>query len=166
MNFASSNTQTPRMSWDEFFATQSRVMSFRSTCARLAVGCVIVRDKRIVASGYNGSLAGDVHCIDVGCKMEDGHCIRAIHAEQNALLQCAKLGIAVDGSQLYVTHRPCLNCTKSLIQAGIREVCFEFDYRPNTYAIELLEKAGVQTRQVQSRLDILLQAVNSSASGA
>jgi dCMP deaminase len=144
-----------RMTWDEFFASQSRVMAMRSTCPRLAVGCVIVRDKRIIAAGYNGSISGDEHCTDVGCLMVDGHCIRAIHAEQNALLQCARFGIATEGADLYVTHLPCLQCTKSLIQAGIRRVFYEEKYRPDPYAASLLQKAGIPVTQVHSRLDLL-----------
>src|SRR5579875_393033 len=107
---SSTENQVPRMSWHEFFASQSRVMALRSTCSRLAVGCVIVREKRMIASGYNGSITGDVHCTDVGCKIVDGHCVRAIHAEQNALLQCARFGVATEGADIYVTHMPCLQC--------------------------------------------------------
>lgn len=147
-----------RLSWDAFFSSQSRVMALRSTCARLAVGCVIVRDKRMIASGYNGSIQGDEHCIDVGCKIVDGHCIRAIHAEQNALLQCARFGISTEGADVYVTHLPCLQCTKSMIQAGIRNVYYEFTYRPDRYAAELFQKADVTVRQVKSDLDALLSA--------
>jgi dCMP deaminase len=152
LNFHSST----RMSWHEFFATQSRVMALRSTCPRLAVGCVIVRDKRIIASGYNGSISGDRHCVDEGCYMVDGHCARAIHAEQNALLQCARFGIATEGADLYVTHLPCLQCTKSLIQAGIKRVFYEESYRPDPYAKELLDFAGVTLTRVRSNLQSLV----------
>ncbi|GMA50517.1 hypothetical protein GCM10025857_18740 [Alicyclobacillus contaminans] len=148
--------QSTRMSWEEFFATQSRVMALRSTCPRLAVGCVIVRDKRMIASGYNGSIVGDVHCVDVGCKIVDGHCVRAIHAEQNALLQCARFGISTEGADLYVTHLPCLQCTKSIIQAGIRRVFYETPYRPDPYAAELFALAGIPVQQVHSNLTSFL----------
>jgi dCMP deaminase len=144
------------MTWDEFFASQSRVMALRSTCPRLAVGCVIVRDKRMIASGYNGSISGGEHCIDVGCLIVDGHCVRAIHAEQNALLQCARFGIATEGADLYVTHLPCLQCTKSIIQAGIARVFYEEVYRPDPYAAELFERAGIPVKQVKSHLDRLI----------
>jgi dCMP deaminase len=150
--------QSTRMSWEEFFATQSRVMAMRSTCTRLAVGCVIVRDKRIIASGYNGSIVGDVHCTDVGCKMRDGHCVRAIHAEQNALLQCARFGISTEGADLYVTHLPCLQCTKSIIQAGIARVYYEKPYRPDPYASELFAHAGIPVIQVRSNLTAFVNA--------
>lgn len=128
------NRQTRRLTWHEFFASQSRVMALRSTCPRLSVGCVIVRDKRMIASGYNGSITGDEHCLDVGCRIVDDHCIRTIHAEQNALLQCARFGVSTEGADLYVTHLPCLQCTKSIIQAGIRNVFYEEAYRPDAYA--------------------------------
>ncbi|RIV21775.1 ComE operon protein 2 [Alicyclobacillaceae bacterium I2511] len=141
-----------RMSWDEFFISQSRVMALRSTCTRLSVGCVLVRDKRMIASGYNGSIRGDVHCTDVGCKLVDGHCVRTIHAEQNALLQCARFGVATEAADIYVTHLPCLQCTKSIIQAGVRHIYYEISYRPDPYASELLEIAGVSVLQVNSRL--------------
>lgn len=82
-----------RISWDQYFMTQSHLLSLRSTCTRLAVGATIVRDKRIIAGGYNGSIKGGVHCIDDGCYVIDNHCVRTIHAEMNALLQCAKFGV-------------------------------------------------------------------------
>lgn len=144
--------QSTRMSWEEFFATQSRVMALRSTCSRLAVGCVIVRDKRMIASGYNGSIVGDLHCIDAGCRIVDGHCVRAIHAEQNAIIQCARFGISTEGADIYATHLPCLQCTKSIIQAGIRRVSYEEAYRPDPYAQELLDLAGIPVVQVRSNL--------------
>ncbi|MCL6444796.1 MAG: ComE operon protein 2 [Alicyclobacillus sp.] len=150
------SASSKRMSWDEFFASQSRVMALRSTCPRLAVGCVIVRDKRIIASGYNGSLKGDVHCVDVGCRIVEGHCVRAIHAEQNALLQCARFGISTEGADLYVTHLPCLQCTKSIIQAGIAHVYYEESYRPDEYAAELFRIANIPVTQVHSNLELLI----------
>lgn len=149
-------TSTNRLSWHEFFASQSRVMALRSTCTRLAVGCVIVREKRMIASGYNGSITGDVHCLDVGCEIVDGHCVRAIHAEQNALLQCARFGIQTEGADMYVTHLPCLHCTKSIIQAGIRNVFYESAYRPDQYAAELFAKARIPVVEVRSNLRVLL----------
>ncbi len=149
--------QMPRMTWHEFFASQSRVMAQRSTCRRLSVGCVIVREKRMIASGYNGSITGDEHCLDVGCRIVEGHCVRAIHAEQNALLQCARFGVSTEGADIYVTHLPCLQCTKSIIQAGIRHVYYEESYRPDEYALELFQKAGVSVEQVKSNLRLLVQ---------
>lgn len=137
-----------RISWDEYFMAQSHLLSLRSTCSRLSVGATIVKDKRIIAAGYNGSIKGDEHCIDVGCKVIEGHCVRTIHAEINAILQCSKFGVCTEGATIYVTHFPCLNCTKSIIQAGIKEICYANDYRNNEYAQELLEKSGVVVRKV------------------
>ena len=137
-----------RISWDEYFMAQSHLLSLRSTCSRLSVGATIVKDKRIVSGGYNGSIKGDEHCIDVGCKVVDGHCVRTIHAEINAILQCSKFGVGTEGATIYVTHFPCLNCTQSIIQAGIKEICYANDYRNNEYARELLEKSGVVVRKV------------------
>ena len=137
-----------RISWDEYFMAQSHLLSLRSTCSRLSVGATIVKDKRIVSGGYNGSIKGDEHCIDVGCKVVEGHCERTIHAEINAILQCSKFGVGTEGATIYVTHFPCLNCTKSIIQAGIKEICYANDYRNNEYARELLEKSGVVVRKI------------------
>ena len=137
-----------RISWDEYFMAQSNLLSLRSTCSRLSVGATIVKDKRIVSGGYNGSIKGDEHCIDVGCKVVEGHCVRTIHAEINAILQCSKFGVGTEGATIYVTHFPCLNCTKSIIQAGIKEICYANDYRNNEYARELLEKSGVVVRKI------------------
>ena len=137
-----------RISWDEYFMAQSHLLSLRSTCSRLSVGATIVKDKRIVSGGYNGSIKGDEHCIDVGCKVVEGHCVRTIHAEINAILQCSKLGVGTEGATIYVTHFPCLNCTKSIIQAGIKEICYANDYRNHEYARELLEKSGVVVRKI------------------
>jgi len=114
----------------------------------LAVGAVVVRDRRIIAGGYNGSISGGDHCIDQGCYVVDNHCVRTIHAEMNALLQCAKYGVSVSGADLYVTHFPCLPCTKSIIQSGISRLYYAMDYKNNSYAIELLKQAGIEVLHV------------------
>lgn len=141
-------TKTNRLSWDDYFMAQSHLLANRSTCTRLAVGATIVRDKRIIAGGYNGSIAGGVHCIDEGCYVVDGHCIRTIHAEMNALLQCAKFGVPTQNAEIYVTHFPCLQCCKAIIQAGIKKVYYSMDYKNHPYAIELFEGAEVETVHV------------------
>lgn len=116
-------------------------VSQRGTCDRAYVGCVIVnKENRIVSTGYNGSIKGNPHCDEIGHTMRDGHCIATIHAEMNALLYCAKEGISVNGCIAYVTHFPCLNCTKSLIQAGISKIYYNNAYRVDDYAIKLLER--------------------------
>jgi dCMP deaminase len=144
-----SEWELDRISWDEYFMAQSELLALRSTCTRLAVGATIVRDKRIIAGGYNGSIAGGVHCIDEGCYVIDNHCVRTIHAEMNAILQCAKFGVPTDGADIYVTHFPCLQCCKAIVQAGIKTVYYAIDYKNHPYALELFEQANIATVQVE-----------------
>lgn len=144
-----SEWELDRISWDEYFMAQSELLALRSTCTRLAVGATIVRDKRIIAGGYNGSIAGGVHCIDEGCYVIDNHCVRTIHAEMNAILQCAKFGVHTDGADIYVTHFPCLQCCKAIVQAGIKTVYYAIDYKNHPYALELFEQANIATVQVE-----------------
>ncbi|MFC4558877.1 ComE operon protein 2 [Virgibacillus kekensis] len=138
-----------RISWDQYYMAQSQLLALRSTCTRLMVGATVVRDKRIIAGGYNGSVSGSVHCVDEGCYVIDGHCVRTVHAEANALLQCAKFGVPTEGAELYVTHFPCLQCCKQIIQGGIKAVYYAEDYKNHPYAIELFKEAGVQTKKVE-----------------
>lgn len=138
-----------RISWNQYFMAQSHLIALRSTCTRLAVGATIVRDKRIIAGGYNGSIAGGEHCIDEGCYVIENHCVRTIHAEMNAILQCAKFGVPTANADIYVTHFPCLQCCKSIIQAGIKTVFYAQDYKNNPYAVELFKKANVKVEQVE-----------------
>ncbi|MPQ21544.1 ComE operon protein 2 [Carnobacterium divergens] len=137
-----------RIPWDQYFMAQSLLLSLRSTCTRLTVGATIVRDKRIIAGGYNGSVTGDAHCVDEGCYVIDGHCVRTIHAEMNAILQCAKFGVATENAEIYVTHFPCLPCTKMILQAGIKKIHYLEDYHNDPYALNLIEKAQVQCQKV------------------
>ncbi|ALA51188.1 dCMP deaminase [Shouchella clausii] len=138
-----------RISWDQYFLAQSKLLSLRSTCPRLKVGATIVRDKRIIAGGYNGSVSGSDHCLDKGCYVVDNHCIRTVHAEVNALLQCAKFGVPTAGAEIYITHFPCIHCTKSLIQAGIARVYYAKDYKNHPYAEELFNEAGIPCIEVE-----------------
>lgn len=138
-----------RIPWNQYFMAQAVLLSLRSTCTRLEVGATLVKDRRIIAGGYNGAVSGDNHCIDHGCYVVDGHCIRTIHAEMNALLQCAKLGVSTDGAEIYVTHFPCLHCTKAILQAGIKKIYYLHDYHNDPYAIELIQKLGVEIQQVK-----------------
>lgn len=137
-----------RMSWDQYFIAQSAILSTRSTCTRLHVGAVIVKNNRIIASGYNGSVAGTPHCTEVGDLIVDGHCIRAVHAEQNALMQAAQMGIVVNGATVYVTDVPCIHCTKLLLQAGVTKINFMRNYRNDPFAEELLSRKNVLLQQV------------------
>ncbi len=134
-----------RKSWDEYFMEITEMVATRSTCDRAFVGCILVnRDNRIVSTGYNGSLSGNPSCDEIGHTMRDGHCIATIHAEMNALLYCAKEGITVKGCKCYVTHFPCLNCTKALLQAGITEIYYKDDYRVDEYALELIKNNNIK----------------------
>ncbi|HAE92514.1 deoxycytidylate deaminase [Tissierella praeacuta] len=139
-----------RKSWKEYFMEITELVATRSTCDRAFVGCLLVNDdNRIVSSGYNGSVSGNPHCDDIGHTMRDGHCIATIHAEINALLYCAKEGISVKGCTAYVTHFPCLNCTKALIQSGIKHIYYKNDYRIDDYAVELLNKNGIGFEKIE-----------------
>ena len=137
-----------RISWDQYFIAQAAILSTRSTCTRLHVGAIIVQNNRIIASGYNGSVSGTPHCTEVGDLMVDGHCVRAVHAEQNALMQAAQMGISVSGAEFYVTDVPCIQCTKLLLQAGIKKINFMRDYHNNSFAEELLAQKHVTVKQV------------------
>lgn len=138
-----------RISWDQYFMAQSHLLALRSTCTRLMVGATIVREKRIIAGGYNGSVSGSVHCIEDGCYVIDNHCVRTVHAEANALLQCAKFGVPTENAEMYVTHFPCLQCTKQIIQSGISALYYANDYRNHEYAIQLFKEANVKLTKVE-----------------
>lgn len=128
-----------RQPWTEYFMELAEKLATRSTCDRANVGVVIVNDdNRIISTGYNGSLPGNSHCNDVGHTLRDGHCIATVHAEINAISYCAKEGIALKDSTVYVTHFPCINCTKSLISAGVKKIYYRNDYRVDEYAKSLL----------------------------
>jgi dCMP deaminase len=114
----------------------------RSTCDRARVGAVIVKDKRILTTGYNGSPAGLPHCDEIGHLIVDGHCVRTLHAEQNAIIQAALHGVSVAGGTIYVTHQPCITCAKMIINAGIRRVVYAGVY-PDENAVAFLREAGV-----------------------
>ena len=135
--------------------TQAVLLASRSTCERLSVGAVLVRDKRIIAGGYNGSVAGDTHCIDEGCYVVDGHCVRTIHAEMNAILQCAKFGERTDGAEVYVTDFPCLQCTKMLLQAGITKINYLRNYHNDEYAQKLIRLKNIELNKIQLTHDDL-----------
>lgn len=138
-----------RVSWDEYFMDIARVVSSRSTCPRKSVGAVLVRDKTILSTGYNGSIRGMPHCVVVGCMMENDHCVATIHAESNAILQAARNGVMIDGGTLYVTASPCWNCFKEIANSGIRRVVYGEFYRDDrifsaaaSLNIELVHLAG------------------------
>ncbi len=131
-----------RPTWDDYFMGITYQVARRSTCDRARVGAVIVKDRRILTTGYNGAPAGLPHCDDVGHLMVAGHCVRTLHAEQNAIIQAALHGVSVAGSTMYVTHQPCLNCAKMIINAGIRRVVHAGRYA-DEYAVAFLRGAEV-----------------------
>ncbi len=118
-----------RADWHEYFMRIAEEVATRSTCDRKHVGAVIVRDKTILSTGYNGSLRGAPHCDDAGHDMDNGHCVRTVHAEANAVAQAAKHGVMIDGAEIYVTASPCLTCFKLIANAGIRVVYYKEFYR-------------------------------------
>ena len=119
----------PRAEWDQYFMSIAQVVATRSTCPRKYVGSVIVRNKTILSTGYNGSIRGMPHCSDVGHMMEDNHCVATIHAEANAIIQAARNGVMIDGGTVYVTASPCWNCFKQIANAGITKICYGEFYR-------------------------------------
>jgi len=136
-----------RPSWDEYFMNIARAVASRSTCSRRSVGALVVKDKRILATGYNGAPAGLRHCDHTGGgDMRDGHCARSTHAEQNAIVQAAKYGTPIDGATVYCTDQPCLTCAKLLVNAGVRRVVFEGQY-PDELAVAILAEAEVELTQ-------------------
>ena len=132
-----------RPDWDEYFLKLAMLASERATCPRMHCGCVLVKNKNVIATGYNGSIPGDEHCEEVGCMIVDNHCVRTVHAEMNALIQAAKRGHAVEGAIVYVTNMPCTTCAKALITAGVTRVVIFSDYH-DTLAVEFFRKAGVK----------------------
>lgn len=146
-----------RLSWHQYFMTITRQVAERSTCKRAKVGAVIVRDKNILATGYNGAPAGMPHCIDVGCliyqsKTPNGdteeNCFRTIHAEMNAIAQAAKNGASIKDASIYITHTPCIHCLKVLVNTGIKSIYYEIPYKLHTLE-EILHTTQVQLEKVE-----------------
>jgi dCMP deaminase len=119
-----------RASWDEYFMNIARMVATRATCDRKHVGAVLVRDRTLLSTGYNGSIRGLGHCSEDGHMMEDGHCVRTVHAEANAIIQAAKNGVGIDGATIYTTASPCWPCFKLIANSGARRIVFgEFGSR-------------------------------------
>lgn len=151
-----------RPDWDRYFLDLCEAVSKRATCDRGRNGCVIVKDKRILTTGYVGSPSGLPHCDDVGHDLrkvldDNGnvsqHCVRTIHAEQNALIQAAKFGIPLDGGTLYCKMVPCRVCAMLIINAGIRRVIAEKRYHADNDAIELFKQAGVELAVMDEKVE-------------
>ncbi len=137
-----------RPPWNDYFMKIAEDVALRSTCDRATVGAVLVKDKHIISTGYNGSPAGLEHCDDVGHLMVEGHCVRTVHAEVNAIIQAAVFGLATRDAVCYVSHFPCLNCTKMLINARISKLIYKNEYRVDPIALEFFKKAGVELEKI------------------
>lgn len=133
-----------RASWDDYFLRLATDAATRATCDRLHVGTVLVRDKMVVATGYNGSLRGQPHCDDVGHLVINGSCQRTVHAEANAIAQAARNGARVDGATAYVTHSPCLGCFKLLANAGIARIVYREAYKLDDVVVTGASAVGIE----------------------
>lgn len=150
------NKKIKRPNWDEYFLELAQLVSKRATCLRRRVGAVLVKDKRILATGYNGAPKGLEHCLDIGClrdklKIPSGQrheLCRGLHAEQNVLLQAALYGISTKDSSLYITNQPCIICAKMIINAGIKEIVFKGNY-PDKMARDFLREAKIKIRRIK-----------------
>jgi len=149
----------PRPSWDEYFMDITKRVAQRATCLRRQVGAIVVKDKKILATGYNGAAAGLRHCEEVGClreklKVPQGErheLCRGIHGEQNAIIQAATFGVSIRDATIYCTHFPCVLCTKMVINAGIKRVVYLQGY-PDQLSEEMLQEAGVETCRIAEQM--------------
>lgn len=140
-----------RPTWDEYFATIARQVATRSTCLRRHVGAVVVKERRILTTGYSGAPSGLPHCDVVGCLRDElgvpsgerQEICRGVHAEQNAIIQAALHGVSIVGADIYVTHQPCITCAKMIINAGIKRV-FCLEKYPDALALQILQEAGIE----------------------
>lgn len=146
-----------RPGWDDYFMDIACLVARRSTCLRRQVGAIIVKDRRILTTGYNGAPSGLPHCEEVGCLRASLHTpagerhelCRGLHAEQNAIIQAAVYGVSIEGASIYVTCQPCAVCAKMLVNAGVKKVVFLGDY-PDGLALEIMEAAGVKLLQLRA----------------
>ena len=144
-----------RLSWDEYFMNIAKLVAERSTCLRNHVGAIIVKDRHILATGYNGAPRGVPHCDETGCLREElnvpsgerHELCRGIHAEQNAIIQAAAFGVSIVGSTIYSTHHPCIVCSKMIINAGIDRIVIQGDY-PDPLARKMLKEAKVEVVRI------------------
>lgn len=146
-----------RPSWDSYFMQMAELTSKRSTCLRRKVGAIIVKDRHIIATGYNGAPRGIPHCDEKGGCYRQQHNVpsgqrhelcRALHAEQNAIIQAATLGQSIEGATIYITHQPCVICAKMIINAGIKRIIVKEGY-PDELAVEILQEAGIKVVKLQ-----------------
>jgi dCMP deaminase len=141
-----------RVPWDQYFMNIAQVVASRSTCERKFVGAVIVRDRTILSTGYNGSIRGMPHCMDEGHMMENDHCVATIHAEANAIIQAAKNGVMIDGAMVYVTASPCWNCFKQIANAGVRRIVYGEFYRDERI-FQVAARLGIDLLHLQSHVE-------------
>jgi dCMP deaminase len=132
-----------RVSWHEYFMNIALQVATRATCERKHVGAVIVRDKTILSTGYNGSIRGLPHCSDTGHLMEDGHCVRTVHAEANAICQAAKNGVRIEGADIYTTASPCWSCFRLIANSSIRRIYYGEFYRDER-SVEVADELGME----------------------
>jgi dCMP deaminase len=132
-----------RSSWDQYFMDIAKQVATRATCDRKHVGAVLVRDRTILSTGYNGSIRGLPHCDDEGHMMENGHCVATVHAEANAIIQAAKNGVAIDEATIYTTASPCWACFKLIANAGCKRIVFAEFYR-DPRIFQFAAKLGVE----------------------
>lgn len=151
-----SDISNPRPSWPEYFMSITQLVAKRSTCKRRHVGAILVKEKRVLATGYNGAPAGLKHCEEIGCLREDSsipsgerhELCRGLHAEQNVIIQAAYHGIPINGSILYCTNKPCVICTKMIINAGIVGIYYEDGY-DDSLADQMLKEAGLESKRLR-----------------
>lgn len=154
--------QSKRTNWNEYFLQIARLVASRSTCLRKQVGAVIVKDRHILATGYNGSPKGTRHCTEIGCVREEMNIphgaryemCRACHGEENAILQSACHGVSIEGADIYCTHKPCINCTKMILNSGIKRVFYETDDLPvNELQENLIAQSDVEFIHLQQQAE-------------
>lgn len=142
-----------RSDWDLYFMDMARAASARSSCPRAHVGAILVKDRQVVSTGYNGAIAGQPHCDDVGCLVINDACQRAVHSECNAIFSAAKRGASTDGSECFCTHFPCWPCFRSLAQSGIKRIVFN-EWKANRMTPEIyneIVKTPIEIVDLQGR---------------
>ncbi|MEK7608100.1 MAG: dCMP deaminase family protein [Patescibacteria group bacterium] len=143
-----------RPGWGEYFMKIAEIVATRSTCNRRSVGAVLVRARVILSTGYNGAPRGMEHCDESGHEIVDGHCVRTVHAEANALVQAARNGISIDGSTMYLTHSPCYDCFKMMVNGGVSAVYYKdfymSRYEASERVLKLAKKAGVLIKKLSA----------------
>ena len=146
-----------RPDWDSYFIQLIKITATRSSCKKLKVGCMLVKDNRIISQGYNGHIAG---CSHKSC-LRNGHEVATVHAEQNAIADCAKRGVSCNNCKAYITHFPCLDCTKIMLSAGIKQIIYVNDYNNDDLVIQLCKEVGCEIKKVNDK-EIELNEKNDS----